>query len=258
MSSEIKSIWERRALIWIFAVNDLKLRYRNSVLGFFWSVAEPLLMLTVLYLVFTNIFETDIKNYELYLLSGLVLWFFLNRATNMSLTSILGRANIITKINFPKEILPISSCLTSFFMLIFELGVFFLFMIPAQFIPTFTIVWLPLILVIEFILVLGISFPLSIINVRFRDIQYLWVVVIQAGFFLMPIIYELKIFPQVMQDLLSYIPMVGILVMARDVILYNTHPTFEGLSYLILSSLAVLVIGYGIFKKLEPRIVEEL
>jgi len=258
IGNEIIGLWKRRSLILTFAINDLKLRYRNSFLGFLWTIAEPLLMLTVLYLVFTNIFKTDIENYVLYLLLGLVLWFFFTRATSTSLVSIVGRGNILTKIYLPREIPPISSCLTSFFMTVFEIGVFFLFMILLQFMPTLTIVWLPLIIVIEFIFVLGISLPLSVLNARFRDFQYIWTVVLQAGFFLMPILYTMEIFPKLMQDVLSYVPMVIILEMARDTVLYNIHPNLEDLSYLILSSLAILFVGYGIFKKFESRVVEEL
>ena len=134
LKTDLKDIWKRRFLILTFAINDLKLRYRNSFLGFLWTIAEPLLMLTVLYLVFTNILKTDIENYAIYLLLGLVLWFFFVRATTASLASIINRGNILTKISLPREIPPISSCLTSFFMTVFEIGVFFLFMIPLQFI----------------------------------------------------------------------------------------------------------------------------
>ena len=258
MENPIQSIWKRRSLVLAFAVMDLKLRYRNSSLGFLWSIAEPLLMLSVLYLVFTNIFKTEIENYALYLLLGIVLWFFFNRATSMSLTSIIGRGNIFTKIYFPREFPPLSSCLTAFFMTVFELGVFFLFMIPLQFIPSITVFWLPILLIFEFIFILGFALPLSVVNARFRDVQYIWAVILQAGFFLMPIIYELKIFPQAIQDILSYIPMVSILVMARDVVLYDTNPTIEGLGYLIISSVLFLLAGYAIFKKYESHVVEEL
>jgi len=254
----LRDIWKRRSLILAFAITDLKLRYRNSFLGFLWSLVEPLLILSVLYLVFTNIFKTEIENYVLFLLLGIVIWFFFNRATSMSLNCLLNRKNIITKIYFPREILVISSCLTAFFMATLEFAVFFLFMIPVQFIPPLTFLWLFLIIILEFIFILGISFLLAILNTRLRDIQNIWTVVLQAGFFVMPIIYKLEIFPQAIQEILYYVPLVHVLEISRDVVVNGNHPQFENLGYLILSSLAILVVGYIVFHKFESRIVEEL
>ena len=253
-----KGLWDHRSLILSFAILDLKLRYRNSFLGFLWSVVEPMLILSVLYFVFTNLFKTEIENFVLYLLLGLVIWFFFNRSTSMSLTSLIGRKNILTKIYFPREILVISSCLTAFFMTVFEIGIFFLFMIPVQFVPTITLVWFPLLVLFGFVFVLGISFILSVLNARLNDVQHIWTVVLQAGFFLMPIFYKIDIFPLEIQKILSAFPMVAFLETSRQVILYNENPNSEMLMYLIGISSLVLVIGYAIFRKYEWKIIEEL
>lgn len=256
--SHLRNIWSRRSLIRIFAINDLKLRYRNSVLGFFWSVLEPLLMLSVLYIIFTNVAKSDIPYYPLYLLLGLIMWNMVTRATSTSLHSIMSRGGIITKIYFPREIPAISSCITASIMMLLELVVFSIFLLAFQFVPPSTIALLPIILIIQFILVLGLSLPLSVLNVYFRDVQYIWALIVHAGFFLMPIIYRVEIFPERLQTILSLIPMTRILDMAHDVTLYNKIPSATDWAYIIASSLTILFVGYLIFKRFEARVGEEL
>lgn len=258
LATHLSKIWSRRSLIRTFAITDLKMRYRKSVLGFFWSVLEPLLMLSVLYIIFTNVIKSDIPYYPLYLLLGLIMWHMLTRATNMSLTSITGRAGIITKIYFPREIPAISSCITAFIMMLLEFAVFSAFLVAFQFVPPLTIAFLPVLLIIEFVLVLGLSLPLSVLNVYFRDVQYMWAVIIHAGFFLMPIIYRLEIFPERLQMVLSLIPIAKILDMAHDVTLYKIIPPAPDWIYIVATSLAILGLGYLIFRRFEARVSEEM
>ena len=105
MSSLLEEIWSHRSLIVLLAFNDVRIRYRNSVLGFLWSFLEPLLMLGVLYFVFTNIFKNTIPDFPLYLLLGLVIWYMFSRATSMGQTSLLDKSGIIKKVYFRREII---------------------------------------------------------------------------------------------------------------------------------------------------------
>ncbi len=258
LTSSLNKIWNRRSLIRTFAINDLKIRYRNSVLGFFWSVLEPLLMLSVLYIIFTNVIKSNIPYYPIYLLLGLIMWNMLTRGTSMSLISIIGRGGIITKIYFPREIPAISSCITAFIMMLFEFAVFTAFLAAFQFVPPVTILLLPILLIIEFILVLGLSLPLSVMNIYYRDVQYIWAVLLQALFFLMPIIYKLDVFPERLQRLLSLIPMTRILDIAHNVTLHNIMPSATDLTYITATSFGILALGYLIFRRFEGRVGEEL
>jgi len=179
----ISELWERRSQIKLFAINDVRIRYRNSVLGFLWTFLEPLLMLSVLYLVFTNIFKSDIEHYPLYILLNLVIWYMFTRGTGMGITSLVDKASIITKVYFRREIIVVSSNLTAFIMMSFEFIVFIIFVGIFQFVPSSTIIFFPLVIINLFLLTLGISLLLSILNVKFRDVQLIWQVVVQAGFF---------------------------------------------------------------------------
>ena len=199
-----EDVWKKRSLIYNFAISDLKIRYRNSVLGFFWTFLEPLLMLSVLYLVFTNIFKSQIEHFPLYLLLGIIIWNVFSRGTTIAINSILARGSILTQIYFPREIPSLSATVTAFFMLCFELIVFVIFMVVFQLIPSPTIVLLPFVLLLEFILVFGLSLPLSVLNVRFRDTQFIWAVILQVGFFSTPILYRSDILPEFAQRILSF------------------------------------------------------
>lgn len=246
------------ALILNFAVSDLKIKYRNSVLGFLWSFLEPLLLLGVLYMVFTNVFESTIENFPLYLLLGLILYNSVQKGTDLGLSSISGKGDLIKQVYFPRMIPAISATTTAAIMLTFEMIVFGIFMIIFQFVPSITILLLPLILLLQCFLILGLCLPLSVLNVKFNDIQFIWKVILQAGFFLTPIFYTLDVLPEAIQNILKFSPMVQIMNMARDVTLYNTIPSIESITIAIVSTTIVFVIGLGIFYKLKSKIVEAL
>ena len=257
-SNLLEEIIRRRSLILLLAFNDVKLRYRSSVLGFAWSFLEPLLMLTVLYFVFTHILKSDIENFPLYLLLGLIIWYMFSRATSMGLTSLVTRANIIQNIYFRREIIVVSSCLTAFIMMGFEFAAFAIFIVAFQFVPPITIVFLPLVLIVLFFLSLGLSFLLSVLNVYFRDIQFIWQVAVQAGFFLSPIFYSLDIFPENIRMILSINPMVHVLDIAREVTLYGNLPPLNSVIYLIVTTFGIFMLGYAVFKIKNKKIVEDL
>lgn len=240
------------------ATTDLRLRYRNSFLGFIWSFLEPLLMLGVLFYVFNNLFPSGIENFPIFLLLGLIMWYMYARATQSGLTSMISKGGMISKIYFPREVIPVASTITSFMMMGLEFAAFGFFAVIMNFVPPTTIVLLPLILLLQFILCLGTSLLLSILNVYFRDIQYIWAVILQAGFFITPIFYKLEQFPQNIRGILALNPMAGILETARDLTLYGTIPSMEELYYPLLTSLAILIVGYMVFKKLEPKAIELL
>lgn len=249
-------VWQRRSLVMLFAFNEVKLRYRNSVLGFLWTFLEPLLMLSVLYFVFTNIFKNTIDNYPLYLLLGLITWYMFSRATSGGLTSLLDKSAILQKTYFRREIVVISSCLSAFIMMCFEFAAFAVFVVAFQFKVPAAVIFEPLIMVDLFILSLGISLILSVLNVYFRDIKFIWQVVMQAGFFLTPIFYKIDIFPENIRWLLNLNPIVPILDISRDFVLYGTLPHLNSTIYLIGVTAIIFVIGYTFFKVKQKHIVE--
>ena len=251
-------IWENRSLIRTFAINDLVIRYKGSLLGAMWSFLEPVLMLGILYLIFSHVFKSDIENYPLYLLLGIIMWNYFARSTSTGLSSILARAGIVNQTYFPRDILPISSCVTAFIMLGVEFVVFFGFVAGFQFVPPPTILILPVLVALLFCLTLGISFILSVMYVKFRDVQNVWAIATYAGFFLTPVIYDISIFPENVGQLLLLNPVAQFLDMAHGAALYGQLPSAFAMAYTAAFSVGMLAVGYIIFKHYEFKVVEEL
>ena len=251
-------MWKTRGILFNFALYDLKIRYRNSVLGVLWSFIEPLLLLTVLFVVFSTMFRFEIPNFPIYLLLGIVCYRFFQNGTTLALNSLTNRSATITQIYFPRSIPGLSAGITSAIMLIFELMVLGIFMAAFQFIPTITILLLPLVLMLELLLVLGIALPLSVLNAKFKDTEFIWGVVLSAGFFLTPIFYQFDMLPEAVRNVLQFSPMVQIVTMAHHVVLYGTLPSVNTILYAVGSISVITVVGYLIFRKYQAGIAEDM
>ena len=258
MTSIREEMWKAKGIIFNFAKSDLKIRYRNSVLGIFWSLIEPLLMLGVLFVVFSTMFKFEIPNFPIYLLVGIVCYNFFKNGTVFALNSLSNRSTLMTQIYFPRSIPAISSGITAAIMLILELAVLGIFIVVFQFVPPITILFLPLILALLFILVLGIALPLSVLNVKYKDTEFIWMVIVHAGFFLTPIFYQFDMMPIEVQIVLQFSPMVQIVTMAHHVVLYGILPSVNSILYAVGSISVITTVGYMIFRKYQAKIVEEV
>jgi len=258
MTSIREEMWKAKGILFNFAISDLKIRYRNSILGVLWSLIEPLLMLGVLFVVFSTMFKFEIPNFPIYLLVGIVCYNFFKNGTTFALNSLTNRSALMTQIYFPRAIPAISAGITAALMLILELVVLAVFIVIFQFVPPITILLLPLVLGLLFVLVIGISLPLSVLNVKYKDTEFIWLVVVYAGFFLTPIFYQFDMMPAQVQNVLQFSPMVQIVTMAHHVVLYGTLPTVNSLLYAVGSISVITTIGYLIFRKYQAKIVEEV
>ena len=258
MTTIREEMWKFKGILFNFAISDLKIRYRNSILGIFWSLIEPLLMLGVLFFVFSTMFKFEIENFPIYLLLGIICYNFFKNGTTFALNSLTNRSSLMTQIYFPRSIPGISSGITAAIMLILELVILGIFMVVLEFTPPITILILPLILALEFLLILGIALPLSVLNVKFKDTEFIWMVVVHAGFFLTPIFYQFDMLPDNIQSILQFSPVVQIVTMAHHVVLYGVLPSINSILYAVGSTSVIMIIGYLIFRKYQSRIVEEI
>jgi lipopolysaccharide transport system permease protein len=254
----IKELYDYRNLIWVLAWVEFKQRYKNSVLGYFWSLLEPLLMFGILYIVFSNLMRVQVEYYQLFLLQGIIMWSFFARSTTASLMAIAGKQQLVKKVYFPRDILVISSCITALLMSIFESIVFLAFLLFFRIPLSLNILYLPAIIFLFFIIALGTSLVLAALNVYYRDIQYIWALVLQIGFFATPVIYPLSVFPPDLLKILSYNPLAQVIFVARDVTLYAKVPNLASFFFVFFIAVVILAIGYAIFMRLEPRFAEEL
>lgn len=192
---KISNIISRRNRILLreLIVTDFKLRYQGSTLGYAWSVLKPLFLFAILYIVFDKFLQLgrDIEHFPVYLLLGIILWGFFTEATSNGLNSIISRGDLIRKINFPKYIIVVSGTVSSLINLAINLFVVLIFiLINSVDISWEAILIVPLIIEL-YVFALALAFFLAALNVKLRDIGYLWEIFLQAAFYATPILYPL-------------------------------------------------------------------
>jgi lipopolysaccharide transport system permease protein len=251
-------IWDYRHLVKKIALNELKLRYKNSVLGLIWTLLEPLLIFIVLYFVFSYLMKLNVEHYQLFLFLGIICWDLLAKGTTMGLYSITSKPGLVKKVYFPREVLVVGMCFTALLMIFFEFVVFAIFMLLFGVMPTWMALIFPFILLGEFLIVIGLSLFLSAMNVYYKDVQYIWGVLLQAGFFLTPVIYPVSIYPPQYAGWFLLNPMARVVEASRKTLIYNTLPNIPDIAIIYASALVALLVGYFVFKKLEPRFAEEV
>ncbi len=255
-----------RAILREMVSTDFKVRYQGSVLGYFWSLLKPLFLFAILYVVFTYIIPLgkDVEHYPVYLLLGIVLWNFFSEATTIGASSVVARGDLIRKISIPRYLVVIASSLSALINLGLSLLVVFIFALFNGIVPSLS--WLLIIpLVAElYVLALGISFYLSAVFVRFRDVTYIWEIVLQAGFYASAIIFPLALVPEMYHKWFFMNPIVQIIQDARHAIATDTTVTiWNTISSwpLIIPFLMIVVfavIGGLYFKKHSKYFAEDI
>ncbi len=221
---------------------DIKLKYKNSYLGMLWTLLNPILMMIILTIVFSTIFEKNIPNFPVYLLSGRILFEFYSMATKTAMKAVIGGASLIKKVYVPKYIFPISKVLSAFVNLLFSMIALVLVMIVTKVPFSFTQLLFPIPLIYLLVFSMGVGLILSSYTVFFRDIEHLYGVLLTAWTYATPIFYPAEIIPEEFQAILTYNPLHHIIKMFRDIMIYNTVPdlmsnlicmTFSGVTFLL-------------------------
>lgn len=253
----LHTYYKYRELIWNLVVADLKNRYKNSALGFLWSFMNPLLTSAVLIFVFMHVFKFEISNYPLYLISGIIAWRFF-AMTSATMYTILTYGALIKKIYFPRQILVFSSCLSVFISSGIEFIILFLFAIALGGNITFWAFLTPFFFLVQFLLVLGISLGLSALYIYFRDLEHIWTVLLQAGFYAAPIIYPSTLIPPSSPYYLFLLanPMSHFIITYRHLLMYGDAPALGSLIGIAFFTIAAYAIGLALFKWLEPNFAE--
>lgn len=248
---------KNRSILREMVVSDFKVRYQGSVLGYLWSLLRPLFLFLILYIVFTKFLRlgADIPHYPVYLLLGIVLWSFFTEATTIASTSIVQRGDLIRKISIPRYLVVISSNVSALINLAINLLVVFVFAVLNGVDPMKSWLLLPLLIIELFILSISLGFILSAAFVKYRDISFIWEVLLQAGFYATPILYPLSLLAEKYQKLLLLNPMAQIIQDSRWAIV--SHQTITGWSILryryaiipVLLTFVFVAIAVPYFKK---------
>lgn len=234
---------------------DLKVKYRRSVLGYIWSLLNPLLMMCVMTLVFSYMFRFEIPNYPIYLICGQTLWTFFSESTNMAMDSILSNGALLKKVYIPKYIFPVSRTFSSFVTMLFSLAAILIVMLitrtPFQW--TILLFWIPLIFLFAFCC--GVGMMLSALVVPFRDVRYLYSVATLAWMYATPIFYPLSSLPEKVQDLIKLNPMYHYINFFRNLVLYGNIPGRNTWFACTASALVFLLFGLLVFRKLQKNFI---
>lgn len=237
-------------------IRDVKLKYRRSYLGYLWSILNPLMLMMVLVIVFSNLFRFDIPNFPLYMIAGQTMFNFMIEATNNAVWSITGNASLLKKTYVPKYIFTLSKVGSSLVNLVFSLGALVLVMVftGAEF--SWNLLYFPIIILQVLIFSLGISLFLAAATVFFRDIQYLWGVFTSMWMYMTPLFYPVTIIPEEYRWLYKNLnPMYRYIEQFRDIVLHAHAPNFHSMFLGFLAALIVLVVGIWYFNKKQDEFI---
>jgi ABC-type polysaccharide/polyol phosphate export permease len=238
-------------------VQELKVRYQRSFLGFVWTLLNPLLMLATLGFVFSHLFET-VPNYTVYLFAGMVPWNFLNISLSDSAMSIIMNEGLIRKIYLPKLIFPLARVLIALVTLVFSMGAMFLLLWPLGARPSWPMLALPPVLGLFAIFTLGLSLVVATANTFYRDCGHLISVFLQAWYFLTPILYQATRFPERSRWLLLLNPAYYFIELFHDILFSGQWPRMGLLAISAVIAATTLGVGYAIFKSQEDKMVFRL
>ena len=255
MTKYIENFMRFQPLLNELVARDMKIKYRRSVLGVLWTLLNPLLMMIVLSIVFSNLFKFDVENFPLYLLSGQVVFNYFSGATTSSMSAIIDNASLIKKIYIPKYLFVLARTASGFINLLASFTSLLIVMIAMRAELTYKVflVIIPIMLLVIFSL--GIGLILSALVVRFRDIMHLYSVFITALMYLTPVIYPLNILPSWIKYIVMLNPITNYLVMFRDVMLNNAFPDMTYLLIGIAEALIALAAGLFVFYKSQDEFI---
>jgi len=257
MLSNVRDIYKYRELLGILIQRNLKIRYKGSALGFFWSLLSPLFLI-VIYSVFLRLLKVPIELPVL--VSGIIIWQFLSLCLGDSLGAIVGNANLVTKTAFPRIILPVAMVLANAinFLLSSTVLLAYLLIVKVTFGPVYL---LPVMFLSQLALCLGMALIIASANVFFRDTEHILSVVLLAWFFLSPVVYTVQDVGAIASDWarLSFLnPMAGIITGYRAALMSVVHPGWGLLAGSMLVGWLVLVVGVFIFNRTQARFAEVL
>ncbi len=258
MKRYLREIVNYRELLWNLVGTELKLRYRNSVLGFLWTILNPLFFLLILALVFSRIIKFQMDNYTIFLFSGLTSWLMIQQTVLIATGSIVNNQGLIKKVYIPKILFPLASVLARFIDHLVLTVVLFVFMAVFRMSFSWNLLLIPLVMLMIFFFSLGLSLIAAVFYVKVRDVEHVLAILFQAFFYLSPIIYPLEILPAGFQKVLLLNPFYYFVQSFRTPF-YSAQFPPGGIFWTALAlTVIVFAVGLGIFSKREKYFVFNL
>jgi len=258
--SHLIAVWGRRDLLWHMTIRHLRGQYKQSVLGFAWAFVNPLSQMLILSFVFSKILRVSSEGepYPLFLFVGLVPWIFFSGALISATDAVVNASSLVTKVYFPREILPTAAVFTKLVDLAFGMLILAGIMVYYGAPPGVTALWFPVIFAIQLIFTLGLALPLAAMNLFFHDVRFLVGVALNLWFYLTPVLYPVDIIPEQYRWIFDINPMAIFIHAYRRVLLHGDAPDLDRMAVGLVMSLVMFILGYYVFKKLEPGFADSI
>lgn len=249
----LAELYRHRELLWMWSLREIKVRYKQSFLGAAWAVLQPLVLMVAFTAIFSMLarFPSDGVPYPVFSYAALVPWTFLATSITFAVPSLVNNLSLVTKIYFPREVLPVASVIAAFVDFLMAaavlVGLMAFFDVPLH----ATAMWAPLILAVQIMLTLGVVLSLSALTVRYRDVRFVVPLGLQLWLYASPIIYPVSAVPERLRAWYMLNPMSGLIESYRAVLIHGRPPEFEYLAISATLSAALMVLGYLYFKRAE-------
>lgn len=252
-SIDLRELLLYRELLFFLALREIKIRYKQTVMGASWAVLQPLFTMVVFTLIFGYLAKMPSEGipYPIFSYSGVLLWIYFSNSVSGSATSLVANSNLITKIYFPRLFIPTSLCLSGLVDYVIALVILILMMVYYNFIPNLSIILLPFLVFITFVLASGIGYWLSSICVKYRDVQFILPFFIQLLMFTTPVIYPSSIVGDKYQWVLYLNPMTGLIEAHRACLLGHMSVNYWGLGISVVISVLLFLSGVMYLKNTE-------
>jgi len=255
----LHEIYEYREMIFSLIKRDLKGRYKGSALGFLWTFLNPLFQLIVYTFVFSTIMRAGYEKYYLFLFVALIPWIFFNTSVVGGASCIWAQKDMVNKIYFPREVLPIAHVTCQLInMLLSFIVIFAVLILTGHGMNPIALLYLPIIVFIEYILALGITMIVSAITVFLRDVEYILGIIVMAWQFLSPVMYGVDMVPEELHTIFLLNPMTSILIAYRDIFYYKQIPQMSTLLLATILGIVLLAAGIVVFERLKRHFSEEM
>ncbi len=237
---------------------DVKIQYKRSFIGVFWSILNPLFQFIVFGFLFSKVFSVNVQRYSGYALTGLFIWTWFQAALLQGARSINGNRELVRRPGFPVAVLPVVSVLVPWVQFLYGLPVLFLFLLLDHAPMTMALAGLPALMLIQFLLTLGAVYLLAAINVAFRDTSLVLAVLLQMLLFATPIFYQGSTIPSQYRFLYTLNPLAQLVDAYRAVLMYGQWPDFAAVAMLLVTGLLLLALTFKLFVRMSHRFAEEL
>ena len=255
-----KDLWRYRELFYILSWRDIKVRYKQTVLGAAWSIIRPLLTTIIFTIVFSKIAKLDNPGnapYALMVFAGMLPWQFFSNALSESSNSLIGNANLITKVYFPRLIIPASSVITSLVDFAISFLILIVMMFWYHYIPSWHIVFLPVFIILAFLCAFGVGLYLTAVNVKYRDFRYIIPFIIQFGLYITPVGFSSSVIGEKWKSIYALNPLVGIIDGFRWCILGDPM-NWSSFIFSVIVIFVFLIIGVTYFRKMEKSFADNI